>query len=511
MNISLHFDINTIRRIPERLLALVSPRIAIGGLEIADNFLRYFAVQGGTPKTAAARLAPGIVSGGRVKDAAAFRGVLRQLRGAIAPAEKPVHVVVSLSASGAYSQVFGVPAVSRERMPETVQLNLQMISPIGIERVYADAEPVGVGAGGEAEYLGAFLERSIVDDIAGELKDSGFTLVALEFAGLSLARLIRELGAGYGGREARLVLELSATGLELLILRNGNLYFDHFTAWHDALPETSRAIDEQLFAVVLVREVQRVLNFYSGKWPGKITEAILLTRGIAPRVSAILKTRFDLTVSEFSATRFADVLPSFAVAAGAYLRGQVPRAEDAFISLAPVGTEEAFARARLRHFVAFWRVATLTVAGFVFLAMLTSSSVLARVAVSLGTSARLTPRAEELAEVERLGSEAKQFNALLDFALRARQNAKPRAALFMELQRIAGTGVALERVSLASKEGNVRISGRAASELSAINFKNALIKQPGFTDVLLPLANIVTDSDGKVTFQLTLKARLETP
>lgn len=508
MNILPHFDIHTIRRIPGRLLALVNPPIVIGGLEIADNFLRYFAVQGGASKTAAARLAPGIVVGGRVKDAVGFRNALRQLRGSVAPAEKPVHVVVSLSASGAYSQVFGVPAVSRERMLETVRLNLQMISPIGIERVYADAEPVGIGAGGETEYLGAFLERGVVDDIAGALKDSSFTLVALEFAGLSLARLIRELGVGYESKEARLVLEFSATGLELLILRNGNLYFDHFSSWHDALPETGRAIDEQLFAGVLVREVQRVLNFYSGKWPGKITDAIVLTHGIAPRVSAILKTRFDLTVSEFSAAQFTDALPSFAVAVGAYLRGCVPRAEDALISLAPVGTEEAFARARLRHFVAFWRVATLTAAGFVFFAMLTSSSVLARVAVSLGTSATLTPRAEELAEVERLGSEAKAFNALLDFAFRARQNAKPRAAFFTELARIAGTGVALERVSLASKEGNVRVSGRAASELSAINFKNALIKQPGFTDVSLPLANIVTDSDGKVTFHLTLKAQL---
>lgn len=508
MNIPFRFNTHTISAILARLLALVNPPIAIGGLEVADNFLRYFAVQGGTPKTAAVRLAPGIVSGGRVKDAAAFRGALRQLRGAIAPVEKPVHVVASLSASGAYSQVFGVPAVSRERMPETVRLNLQMISPIGMTRVYADAEPVGVGAGGETEYLGAFLERSIADDIAGALKDSGFTLVALEFAGLSLARLVRELGAGYEGKEARLVLELSATGLELLILRNGNLYFDHFTAWHDALPESGRAVDEQLFSGVLVREVQRVLNFYSGKWPGKITDAILLTRGIAPRVSAILKTRFDVTVSEFSAARFADVLPSFAVAAGAFVRGLVPRAEDALISLAPVGTEEAFARARLRHFVAFWRTATLTVAGFVFLAMLFSASVLARVAVSLGTSATLTPSYGELAEAERLGSEAKQFNALLELALKARQNVKPRAAFFTELQRIAGTGVALERVSLASKEGNVRVSGRAASELSAINFKNALIKQPGFTDVSLPLANIVTDSDGKVTFQLTLKAAL---
>lgn len=488
-----------------RLLAFVNPTIPIGGLEIADNALRYFDVRDGIPKTVAVRLAPGIFVGGKIKDASAFRSALRELRAAIGQMDKPVQAVVSLSSSGVYSQVFSVPVVSHERLSETVQLNLQMISPIDIRLVYADAEPVGVGAGGETEYLGAFLERTSVDEIVEAIKDVGITLVALEFSGLSLARMIRELGEGYDGKKARLVLEFSASGLELLILRNGNLYFDHFAAWHEVLPEAGRVIDERLFSDVLTREVQRVLNFYSGKWPGKITEAILLSHSVAPRVAPLLQARFDLTVMEFAATQFKDVLPSFAVAAGAYLRGRVPRSEDTLISLAPVGTEEAFARATLWHFIAFWRTAILTIAGFVFLVMLASASVLARVAASLGTSATLMPRAEELAEAARLSDEAKAFNALLDSALRARSFADRRSAFFIELQRIAGTGVTLERISLASKTGDVRVSGRAATELAAINFKNALIKQPGFIDVSLPLANIVTDSDGKVTFHLTFR------
>ncbi len=494
-----------IKTLLTNFLRLVNPVTPVGGLEISDNFLRFFGVEDGIPKTAAIHLPPGVIVGGRIAEPVSFRKALRELRANVTRREAFCHVVVTLETPAVYSQIFSVPVVAPDRLGEAVELNLRMISPMSVDRVYADAERVGSGVSGETEYLGAFLERAIADEFNAALRDAGFALVALEFTGLSVARLIGTLGAGYGKSDSYLVLRVSAGGIGLLILRNGNLHFDHFSPWGEVASDGARAIDDARFEETLRREVQRVLNFYSGKWPGSFTGAILLAREVAPRVQHVLTQYFNLAAAPLAVTQFSDVLPSFAGALGAYLRGSIAREDDAFISVAPVGTEEAFSRNRSLRFFAFWRNATLTVCGFLFLATLIAASVSARVETSLSAAAALVPAGGDVGEVAALEVQAKTFNTGLDAALRARGEAKASSPLFVEFRRIAGETVSLERVSFSPSGQTVSISGRAISELAAINFKNALARRAGFTAVNLPLANIVPDSDGKVTFQLTLR------
>ncbi|MDO8585253.1 MAG: PilN domain-containing protein [bacterium] len=494
-----------------KFLRLVSPATPVGGLEISDNFLRFFGVVAGVPKTAAIHLPPGVVTGGRVAEPVNFRKALHELRANVAGGEARCHVVVTLETPAVYSQIFSVPVVAPDRLGEAVELNLRMISPMSVDRVYADAERVGSGASGETEYLGAFLERAIADEFSAALASSGFVLLALEFTGLSVARLIGTLGVGYVKGESYLVLRVSAGGLELLILRNGNLHFDHFSPWGEVGADGARAIDDARFEDVLRREVQRVLNFYSGKWPGSFKGVILLARDVAPRVERVLTQYFDLAVMPLAVTQFGDVIPSFAGALGAYLRGSISRESDTFISVAPVGTEEAFAWSRLLRFLAFWRNVALTACSFLFLVTLVAASISARIETSLRTTSTLVPPGVDANEVAMLESQAKAFNSDLGAALRARGSAKVLSPLFTELRKISGETVTLERVSFSPSGGEMNISGRAISELAAINFKNALARREGFTAVNLPLANIVPDSDGKVTFQLTLRVEKEAP
>ena len=114
-----------------RWARFLNPPPKISGLEITDSKLRYVAITDGRVKHLSYRLPAGTVEGGAIKDKNKFTSALIEFHKQIARPRKLINVVVSISATNVYTQIFNLPYVAKSKLAEAAQLNLQMISPIG--------------------------------------------------------------------------------------------------------------------------------------------------------------------------------------------------------------------------------------------------------------------------------------------------------------------------------------------------------------------------------------------
>ena len=109
-----------------------------------------------------------------------------------------------------------------------------MLSPIDFANDYSDWQKLDYNKkdGGDMEILGVFIQKEIIDDFDSSLKAVGFMPVAIEFGGLALGRLIKEGAANIIGTDNHFILFLvGVNGLGFSLLKNGDIYFNHFVSW----------------------------------------------------------------------------------------------------------------------------------------------------------------------------------------------------------------------------------------------------------------------------------------
>ncbi len=484
-----------------KTIQFINPRAPIGGLDISDAFLRFF-LPGQPPRTISVRLEPGVLVDGFPKNEDAFIEALKKLRAQISSDTIPESVVATVRSASIYTQYFSLPPLPKDKIPEAVDLNLSAISPVSEVESYRDAEFIGRGATNESEYLGAFAPRVGVDALVRCLRSGGFSAVALEFSGLSLARAIRKHSSIDINRPL-ILIRLSSNGLDFLIIKNGNLYFQYLSSWESLLSsDAGREIEMDSFLAFLAREAQRILNFYSAKWGGGIKNVVVAS-GAFPGEGRKILEELDLVVEDAALVDYRDLNSEWFLALGAASRGETARASDVFISLTPVGTEEEYSRNKNLRFIKFWRNALAAVFAFLLVIFLISDSYLYRVATGLARDLKFGVPSELIKEVEGLEKEAQVFNRVAGLASAAKAKEKSWSPIFSELKRIAGSRIILRRV-YADASGGILVVGRAPSELLAITFKNSLSQSPLFKEANLPLAGISSESDGGVGFQLTV-------
>ena len=83
--------------------------LAASGLEVGDQVLRLCRMVGGSWEVNTVRLAPGVMTSGKINDREAFLAAVRELKKASfgsRAAQMTVNVVVSLSSASVYNQFF---------------------------------------------------------------------------------------------------------------------------------------------------------------------------------------------------------------------------------------------------------------------------------------------------------------------------------------------------------------------------------------------------------------------
>jgi hypothetical protein len=486
---------------------LIWPASSIAGLEIKDAAVRIAKFENNELKKAAVLLEPGVIEGGRILDKDRLVESLKKLHAQFEGKSMKIPVIVVVPSSNVYAQVFTTPFLQGDQLEEAAKLNLTSMSPLDLKLAYADWQQVGIQEKeGKFELLGAFASSGVIDEYADALNESGFSPVAIEFPALAIARTIKNFASGIDIEKPHVVLNVSSDGVDFMVLRRGNLYFDYFAPWKLIQEDgrLSREISFSDFKATIIREIKKVAAFYGSHWEGKLSKIILVTQALNAEITAFIKENFDFEVVDLRLAQYSDLPSSWFGALGSALRGRIPRAEDNFISLRAIGTEEEHLRSRIQLFINSWKDIVFVTLGFVAAAFILADSFLYQTANRLAIQLNEVSRGPEASEVVRLQEEARAFNELVAKAGIAKQQSPNWSPFLTKINSLLTRDVSLTRIFLDISRSSVLLNGNAKDEATAVNFKNALA-QEGFKGVSLPLSNIVVNPNKTVSFTLTFK------
>lgn len=489
-----------------RLLSFIRLRPFIVGMEISDSTVRLAHFSKKAWRLEGIRLEPGVLNEGRVKNYPAFVASLKSLRLRAFPKRRTtqrLNVVSSLSSASVYSQVFAIPMMKGESFDRAVELNLQMVSPMEFSKVYSGWQKVGEDAAtSRLELLGAFIERSIIDNITQALFDAGFVAVAVESKALALARLLREQGVGIDLALPYILLGVDGAGVDFLIIRGGQLYFEYFTAWKDIADEKGQ-ISVAAFKTTVLRNMHQILNFYGQHWLGSIAEVVVAATTLQDEAEQVLRENFPLSVKELRLRTGGDIRPEWFVTLGCGLRGEKPRGKDVDISLLGIGAAKEFHREQVTGFLEFWRVLLPSVFGVILLSFLATHYFLyeSRRALMAQTVSSGEIREAVLGELQQ---RAQEFNQLVQLVKSAEATQVLEHRVIKKFRALAEAhAVTLARLAFQGVGATVSLAGTAPSQKELTAFKEGLLRDPAIRDVSLPIKNIALTPRG-VEFTLTL-------
>ncbi len=474
----------------------------VGGLQISDSGVQYvlLSTEG---KAFSLRFPPGVVREGRVTNPELFSSTLVELHRMTNPERETdaVPVVVSLPAAMVFTQTFNLPNVGRERLAESAQLNLQMLSPISPENAYMSWEEIAETED-KFEILGAFAEKSYVDEIRALLEATGFASVAFEFPSLALTRVITDsIGAMPG---SAIGLEISSDGLDLSIMRHKSLHFDYFRSWQSIQGE-GREIAKQLFENVVTQEVQRVTNFALSKFKEVVKDVYLVAPGFEEEMELLLGKKFGLRVIPVKLSDW-DLESTWYSVLGSALRGRGHRGNDRAITLAPFTAADLFFKEQSLNFLRLWRnVVAVTL--FVFLLFYGSAALsLAKKSTRLEGEAANFHMTAPQEEITTLTASAVEFNQLVSAISTAKGSAAPWDRFFSRLFSLAqATRVTVERLDAPSISSQFSIAIRSGDEAGILRFKAAMTGDSAFSEVDLNISNMTTLEDESVMVPVTAR------
>lgn len=488
-----------------RMMNIIAPSPFVGGLDISHAGVRFVRIEDDSVRQASVQFMPGTMEEGRIKDRKAFIEALKKLHDSIEKPKKKIQIVLSIPGSNVYTEVFKLPFLSKDKLHEAAHLNLQMISPLPIDEAYYDAQAISdIGEGGQVEFLGAFVRKEVADECITACESAGFTIVAVEFPGLALTRVLRELGM----REKRdgLLIGIMMTGVAVrfFLVRNESLYF-HYTAFIRPSGDAARSITDDDVAQTLIGETHKIFNFVSSRRGGETPEAfVLIAPGVTKKISTILEKNFNLPVEQLTLSRWSEVDPLSYPALGSALRGVHPRSADVSISLTAVGTERRYEHERIIYFTGVWRNIILSTTVFFMVAYLIAYGWVARYAGEISERLVVSDATAIRREITPLQSEAREFNRVLGLYAKARANIRPIASLPQDVAEYAQSSVFIRRITF-DGSNNVSVTARAISDSTLASFREKIERDDRMRSVTLPLSSLVRDVDGGVTFQVRFR------
>ncbi len=492
-----------------KFLTIIRVRPIIGGLGISDSAVRLIYSDGKSWRLGGVRLEPGVLEDGKIKDRSRFVEALKSAKTQVFGKKYEkirVDVIASLSSTSIYSQVFSLPIIEGKNLDQAVQLNIQMVSPVDLARTYSGWQMVGKDERSlRLEILAAFIDRALVDELNKALQDAGFLLVVLEPKAFSIARLVREQGVGVDIDKPYIVMSSDDSGLDFLIVRHGQPYFDYFNPWREIADEKGQ-VPPEFFRAAVTRSLYQVLNFYGQHWSETISEVIISTATLKDEIDKIIKDDSPLVARELRLKLFRETIgPEWFTSVSCLLRSFKPRGADKEISLLGIEAGEEFRRERLAGFAAFWRLVTPILLGLLSVLFILSDLFLVQTTRSLESQSSFNLSGAQVGDSQLLRAKAQDFNRTVALIRKVQSGTLVKSDVVRRVHKIlTENGASADRLYFQAVDAPVTLSGRAESENKLSAFKSAMEKEPLFKEVSLPLSGVKTEAAG-VSFSMTFR------
>ncbi len=484
-----------------KILSWVRIRRPVAGLEISDSVLRYAKWNGSEWTTSVLRLPAGILAAGRVQDKDGFLAALTEFRGQILNGRKGVvDVVASLGSMNVYSQVFSLPLIEGQNLEKAIQLNLQMSSPDKSKESYSGWQTIGEDQNAvRLEILSAFVSREVVDELVGLLKQAGFMVHSLEPRAFSVARAVRVLGDGFDPKGSYLCVVLDEEGMEFMVLRRNQLYFQYFMSWMD-VAQGEKDISEERFRSALLRSFSQVFNFYASHWGEPLTAVWLASANMRDKVLETLQPNFELPFQDLR-LRDMDLDPEWLVVLGSALRGYLPQAEDKEISLLGISAQEEFREHQILDFLGFWNV-LLPVSLSIMLLVLGGADLFLRSSAEELKERVVASSGTQVQEMNALQARLSQFNRSVTLIDQVMTENPPLYRMLDDLVQVMKQNRITPVRLTVSNSGSASLNALADSEENIASFAEALRGNARYSNVNYPLNEIRSGSQGS-TFTMT--------
>ena len=492
-----------------KILKLLNPQPSIGGLEITDFALRLLIFKAGQAKTYSVKLEPGIVVEGKLQNKENFLKALSELRSQITKkAKKKIFVILNISAANIYSQVFDLPSIAEKNLEEAAKLNLQMISPIDVSEAYFDCQKVGENKPEDKiEIAGAFVYKNVIDAFSEVFLKANFVIVAIEYMPLAISRIVKDQASNFDKLASYILFQLNSDGLNFLIIKNSNLYFNYFTSWR-SLKGEKRYISLEEFRSVVIDETKRILSFYNRNWTDQIKSFLVIAQGLNSEVENIIGKNFPFQAEEVILKKFNRIDPAWFGSLGSALRGLMDRSEDSIISLTSTGTEEETRRYTVITFIQLWQKIVFSFLAFILVVLGATDAFLNNRIKSLDATSKSITIVSNKNEVINLQNQAKEFNQKVNLLVSAKSDVFLWSNFFTKIKDFASkNSVDISRIAVQGDGKSVTINGRAATEKQATGFKESLNNDSQFTGVNMPLAGIKPSSANSIEFYIYLKIK----
>jgi len=496
-------------KLANRLPHFMGATKLIGGLEISDSGLRYVWKEGEEWKLISQRLPVNVVVNGEIKDDGLFLEALKILKKQIDKGHTSFHVVpviVSLASSEVYLQSFKLPNVREEELDKSIQLNLQMVSPSPLDEVYASWQ---ISPEPEDKYtyevLSAFLKRGLVDKLEDLLHKARFRPIILESRAMAISRALRELGNEPPSDKASLLLMIDDEGIDFLVLRRGQLYFEYLQLWKNLYGDSHKlSVDE--FKESVIRSMHQVMSFYGQRWKDPLQDVFVLAHSLSNEVQDVISKNFNLQAKLFVLKSGVSLGTEWYAALGSALRGEKPRRKDQEISLLSMGAQEEYRWERVIDFLNFWGLLIPSTLVITMIAIFATSYVVRQEDVRTTELLSSIGSSQQIEILDELGEKAKSFNQQADVIRGIIGNKQSSIAPLRSVINIAGNNqVDITRFASSNIGGEYVISGNSSSQDNIIGFKNELSSDGQFQNVNLPPASIQgSPQSGTYSFSMTV-------
>ncbi|MDE2019359.1 MAG: hypothetical protein KGJ13_03355 [Patescibacteria group bacterium] len=496
--------------ISEKILNTFRVKQMTGGLEITDQVMRLGIAEGSAWQFYAVRMEPGILEGGKIKDRIRFLEYLAALKAKVFGKPDPknrkkLHVTVALGETAMFNQIFSLPFIKGENLEQAAKLNLQMSSPADFAQVYSGWQIVKQDESqARVELLGAFTDRVLIDDLVAALFEAGYVAISIESKALALARLLREQGRGIDMGAPYIMVGVDDAGLDFLIIRGGQLYFEYANVWRDLQSEDG-TIPAERFQESLETSLRQVMNFYLQHWEGRV-EGVIVSSGVfMSEIERAAEDALSLQVYSLSAMMGDRIAPEWFVAFGTGLRSQYARSKDHEITLLGEEAQETYEKDRILGFAEFWRFFIPTMLVILVALFGLANFIFSRIDAGLPRP-RVGP-SPQAGDIAALQSQAAAFNQSVAMIASIENGSQPKSAILDAIaSAAAANGVVLSRVSYPSAGAPVYVAGTAASSSAILDFKAAVASDTQFSSVDLPLAGI-QNVGGNYAFSMTAEVK----